>query len=54
MERDTYIERLKYLAVDKDREEAHQLADELLCEILEKHGYYEEVKIYKGMTRWYS
>ena len=37
-----------------DEEEAHMMADELMCNLLETLGYGKAVKIFKNMPKWYT
>lgn len=37
-----------------ETEDAHILADELMCEVLEQFGYHAGVKVFKEMGKWYS
>ena len=37
-----------------DPEEAHYLADEILCEILYELGYDEIVDIFDNIRKWYA
>lgn len=37
-----------------DEEAAHVVADNLLCLILDEHGYGDGVAIFKSMKKWYS
>lgn len=37
-----------------DKEEAHERADGILCELLEELGYKEVVDLYRSFDKWYS
>ena len=37
-----------------DKEKAHGLADELLCETLLEAGYARGVEVYKTIEKWYA
>jgi hypothetical protein len=37
-----------------DTEVGHRQADEILCEILEREGYYLTAKAFRAMTKWYA
>ena len=37
-----------------DEEDAHVLADALMCEILRELGYGEGVDIFLNMSKWYA
>ena len=39
---------------DKDAEETHWDADELMCEVLVSLGYSAGVEIFRDMDRWYA
>lgn len=40
--------------VSSDPEQGHIEADEILCEIAAKHGYYEVVSIFESLKKWYA
>ena len=48
----------KMREIDKDNrldvEQAHSLADKLLCDALREWGFSVGVDIYEDMTRWYG
>jgi len=51
--------KLKMIEINKlseveDVEEAHGLADGLMCEVLEQLGYKEGIEIFNQMSKWYS
>ena len=50
-----YLERLpeKYIC-GEDAEDAHQVADKLLCELLDELGLTEIVAKYKSLEKWYA
>jgi len=50
----SYDDKVKTILTINDREECHSLFDELLCEILIKHGYGDIVDAFKKMPKWYS
>ena len=37
-----------------DIEQAHCIADEILCEILERYGYKKTVEAFDGLDKWYA
>lgn len=39
---------------EKNEEEAHIRADELLCETLRQLGYEKGVEVFENMGKWYS
>ena len=46
------IKELKTLQPFKDKEEAHVLADDILCNLLIELGYVLVVDEYRKITRW--
>lgn len=47
-------ERLKEIQALSDKEIAHSLADDVLCELLIKLGYAVVVEEWKRVEKWYS
>lgn len=39
---------------DTDPEDAHQYADEILCDLLRMTGFSDIVDIYKRVEKWYA
>lgn len=52
-EKQGYANQLKEFG-SLDPEEGHELADNLLCEILVKLGYPEFAEEFKKLERWYT
>lgn len=52
-EKKFYEEELKILHSGCDIEEIHDKADDLLCEILRKMGYYKIPKLFNKLEKWY-
>ena len=48
------LSRMNNASERSDVEERHQDADEILCDVLEKCGYQELVKVFDNMKKWYS
>lgn len=46
--------RMQEIGNAADPETSHTLADELLCSILQQHGYSEVVTAFRRMTKWYA
>lgn len=44
----------KYEIEQDDKEAAHFLADEVLCNLLESLGYVEIVEEFNGIHKWYA
>lgn len=38
----------------KDKEAAHSVADDLLCEVLREFGYAEGVEVFEEAEKWYA
>ena len=56
---DKYLNRMKevkqkYEIEQDDKEVAHVLADEVLCNLLESLGYVELVEEYDSIHKWYA
>lgn len=49
-----YVERLKSLHCETDREFAHGDGDRLLCELLERLGYGAVVEAWRAIPSWYA
>lgn len=49
-----FYSRMEELANEKDYEKAHDLADNILCDILLKCGFYYLVENYKKIKRWHA
>ena len=47
-------EQMKALQDNWDIEEAHGMADDILCEALKQLGYNELVELYEKIEKWYS
>lgn len=48
------IKKMKELVINDDPEYAHEVADNILCEVLKYHGYEDLVDIYNEVPKWYS
>ena len=46
--------RIKHYAENEDVEDAHCDADEMLLDLLEKHGYCSVINEFRSMERWYA
>ena len=50
-----YVEKMKEcVKMSHDPEMAHSLADDLLCDFLEKLGYGELTDIFNDVQKWYA
>lgn len=47
-------QKLAEIAGKNGTEEAHELADDLLCELLEARGFKRTVETFEGMDKWYA
>jgi len=45
---------MRRLSGCKDQEVRHQVADNVMCDILKELGYEEGVRIFRDMRKWYS
>lgn len=46
--------KLRDAAANPDKEAGHQQADRALCDLLNELGYYEVVKAFREMEKWYA
>ena len=46
--------RMREINDTMDTEFGHEVADDLMCEVLRGLGYGEGIGIYEGMDRWYA
>ena len=53
-EYENFLKKMRRISKIGDTEEAHPLADDILCDALELLGYNELVKIYKKIHKWYA
>lgn len=51
---DKYLAQMKELENDDDTEQAHFIADGILCNLLEELGYVELVKAFYALYKWYA
>lgn len=49
-----FVQRMKALYCETDREAAHSDGDRLLCELLEKLGYGAVVEAWRLIPSWYA
>jgi len=51
-----YTEKMKEIKTENlgDEEAAHSYADILLCELIERIGFNEVVKVYESIEKWYA
>jgi len=54
MKSEEVINRLKKQQKNRDYENAHQIADDILCECLELLGYEDIVAEYNLVHKWYA
>jgi len=51
---DKLIENLKKQQKNSDTEEAHGIADDMLCDFINDLGYHEVVKAWEEISKWYA
>lgn len=51
---DEFAERMRMESAKNDEEIAHIGMDDAMCELLEKLGYGEAVKIFEDTAKWYA
>lgn len=49
-----FYKEMKKISKIGDREQAHGLADELMCKVLTQLGYKKGIDIYNSMEQWYA
>jgi len=49
-----YLKVLKIQVLNKDQEDAHINADEVLKDILHDMGYWDIVEVYNTIAKWYA
>jgi hypothetical protein len=49
-----FAKKMEDISKIKNTEEAHQLADALLCDCLRELGYQDGVDIFENMCKWYT
>ena len=56
MSPEEFADRMRQIAEGtwNDTEGRHEMADELMCELLEAMGYEEGIEIFDDMEKWYS
>ncbi|WP_313570739.1 hypothetical protein [Pantoea piersonii] len=54
MSREEAITKLHEAAKHWDKEEAHGLADDALCDLLSALGYEDVVEAWKRVPKWYA
>jgi hypothetical protein len=50
----TFAERIRTEAMSGDKENDHQEADHILCELLTSLGYTETVAAFRAVDKWYA
>lgn len=54
MKREQAIKELKEAQSNGDQEDAHIIADNILCKLLASLGYADVVEEYKKVSKWYA
>ena len=54
MSPEEFAKEMAKIALSNDTESAHSQADKLMCEALKELGYYEGIKIFEEMGKWYA
>ena len=54
MNKDDVIERMTELQNDTDTEDAHEKADDLLCQFLSSLGHKDLVEEFEKIHKWYA
>lgn len=54
MSPDNFRAEMGLLNMGQDAEREHELADHLLCELLESLGYKEGVEVFRAMNKYYA